>query len=190
MHDALFMQGYLHAYEHLFHMDLARRTAYGELSSLFGETSLPSDKFARALNIRELAIHDLKGSSENELRILQAYSNGVNHYINGLRRHSFPIEYWIQYGVRLLLENREVISQWDPVDTLAIMRLQAFECSHSWNDELTSWLLGKNIADLYADNDVHQTDFPEHSETLGGSIWLFRTNSGTIIRHDSFEQVG
>jgi acyl-homoserine lactone acylase PvdQ len=198
LNDAVLMQGYLHAYEHLFEMDLSRRTAYGQQSSLYGESTLSKDKFACALNIKHSATADFAASSGKEKQILTAYKNGVNLYISQMRLWSYPIEYWLLLGVRLVLEKTTVIPLWEEVDTLALMRLQAFEYSHGWNTELTKWLLANDAfgALLPEDPTPHEQRLDDgtggsvkHFNTHGGSMWLLRTKYGSILSSDTFQKV-
>ena len=45
--DCLFAQGFVHAQDRLFQMELNRRTAQGTLSELFGEMALDTDRTVR-----------------------------------------------------------------------------------------------------------------------------------------------
>ncbi|HMT22155.1 MAG TPA: penicillin acylase family protein, partial [Promineifilum sp.] len=48
-HDLFFAQGFAHAQDRLFQMDLNRRLGLGRLAEVTGPMSLPMDKFARYL---------------------------------------------------------------------------------------------------------------------------------------------
>ena len=80
--DMLFAQGYLHAQERLWQMELFRRVAEGRLSELLGESLVSTDRFLRTLGIWQAA-----GANERQLdkgmrSILDAYVAGVNHWID------------------------------------------------------------------------------------------------------------
>src|SRR5262245_46605577 len=58
-HDLYFMQGYVHAQDRLFQMDVNRRRASGTLAELLGSTALPSDIELRTIGIRRAAERSL-----------------------------------------------------------------------------------------------------------------------------------
>lgn len=58
--SAFFALGYTIAQDRLFQMDLQRRVARGELSEIFGEALLPTDKFLRTLGLVEEAENYLR----------------------------------------------------------------------------------------------------------------------------------
>src|ERR1700716_3398484 len=51
-HDLFFAQGYVHAQDRLWQMELNRRAGAGELSALFGEAALDLDRAMRVFEIR------------------------------------------------------------------------------------------------------------------------------------------
>src|SRR5437868_3318407 len=53
--DAIFAQGYVHARDRLWQMELNRRLAKGELAEIFGDEALPADRFLRRLGLRRSA---------------------------------------------------------------------------------------------------------------------------------------
>jgi penicillin amidase len=61
-HDLFFLQGYVHAQERLFQMDVSRREASGTLAELLGPSALPQDVQFRTLGLRRAAIRSLGGS--------------------------------------------------------------------------------------------------------------------------------
>jgi acyl-homoserine lactone acylase PvdQ len=56
--DAVFAQGYVHAAERLYQLDISRRKAKGTVAEVLGDNFLPMDKLSRTLNIHELAKQD------------------------------------------------------------------------------------------------------------------------------------
>jgi len=70
--------GFLHAQDRFFQMDCARRHAAGELAELFGKSALPHDRKVRIHSFRTLAQKVLAATSENERKLLEAYTEGVN----------------------------------------------------------------------------------------------------------------
>ena len=83
--------GFVHAQDRFFQMDLSRRRAAGELSELFGQTALATDKGARLHRFRHRAAAVRSASSPDELALLNAYVEGVNAGLKALA--AAPFEY-------------------------------------------------------------------------------------------------
>lgn len=81
--------GFLHAQERFFHMDLMRRRAAGELSEIFGASTLDADKELRMHGFRRQASLIWTRLSPFEKDLLSAYTEGVNSGLNALKSHSF-----------------------------------------------------------------------------------------------------
>ncbi len=124
--DVLRAQGFLHASERSWQMDLLRRTAQGRLSELFGEVALDADRLARALDLWGAARRAVEALPAPERRLLEAYVEGVNE---ALRRRSGPppLEF-------LLLRARQ--EPWEPEASVAIGKLMALDLSQPWAAEL------------------------------------------------------
>src|SRR6266852_4250656 len=75
--DLYFAQGYVHAYERLWQMELNRRITSGRLSEIFGELALETDRFARRLGMHRAADDAARQLPEHSKRILDAYAQGV-----------------------------------------------------------------------------------------------------------------
>src|SRR5512139_2677307 len=58
-HDVFFAQGFVHAQDRLWQMELNRRTATGRLSELFGEVALDTDRAVRTFGFARIAQIDL-----------------------------------------------------------------------------------------------------------------------------------
>lgn len=85
--------GFLHAQDRFFQMDLSRRRAAGELSELFGEGALATDRSARLHRFRHRAAAVLAASDVRERALVDAYVDGVNAGLNALKAP--PFEYLI-----------------------------------------------------------------------------------------------
>lgn len=93
--DAFYAQGYLHAKNRLFQMDLTSRAMTGRLSEMLGERALSQDIFARRINFPQ-AIENKYHSWQNHpqmMVLVEAYVQGVNDYINTLQPKNYPLEY-------------------------------------------------------------------------------------------------
>ncbi|HEY0671039.1 MAG TPA: penicillin acylase family protein [Longimicrobiales bacterium] len=80
--DMLFAQGYVHAQERLWQMELFRRVGEGRLAEIFGESMVETDKFLRTLGIWHAAAANLQQLPAEQRQLLDAYVAGVNHWIN------------------------------------------------------------------------------------------------------------
>lgn len=91
--DALLAQGFLHAQQRFFQMDLARRAAAGELAELVGEAALELDRAQRRYRMRERARRLLEQLPAQQRAWLEAYTLGVNAGLADLDAR--PPEYWL-----------------------------------------------------------------------------------------------
>ena len=81
-HDVAFLQGYVHAQDRLFQMDVSRREASGTLAELVGPAALAQDVQLRTLGLRRAAERSLPLQSPRAQVILQAYADGVNAWVS------------------------------------------------------------------------------------------------------------
>ena len=95
LQDAMFAQGYVEAYHRLFQMDLSTRSPDGKLAEILGPNLLEYDKKQRRLGLGFAADNALKGwdNFPEELKNVDAYTAGVNHFIDNLAPKDYPIEY-------------------------------------------------------------------------------------------------
>ena len=77
LRDLAFGQGFVHAQERFFQMDLARRFAGGELAELFGERALEIDRAKRKLGCRGVARAMFAALSAGDRELFEAYAAGV-----------------------------------------------------------------------------------------------------------------
>jgi penicillin G amidase len=140
--DVAFGLGFLHAQERFFQMDLCRRAAAGELSELFGKSSLVRDRNARIHQFRRRAERIVASIKGDQRELLLSYSAGVTTGMRALRRP--PFEY-------MLLRSRPV--EWRPEDTLLVVFymfqvLQDHRADQDYNLYLLYDALPKSVADF------------------------------------------
>lgn len=125
--DLYFAQGFVQAQDRLFQMDLSRRQASGRLSEVVGEAALDRDRFFRTLGLRRAAEASYAGYGEESKKILQAFADGINAYINLAKREGrFPIEFTLlQYEPE----------PWRPIDSLTIGKYMAFDLGGHWEGQ-------------------------------------------------------
>ena len=91
--DLAWALGYLHAQERFFQMDGLRRAAAGELSDLVGAAAMRVDRRSRPHRFRSRAAAIVAGMEPAERRVLDAYVEGVNRGLTGLKAP--PFEYLV-----------------------------------------------------------------------------------------------
>jgi penicillin amidase len=126
-YDIIFANGYLHAMDRLFQMDLTRRQASGTMAEVMGEGALGSDVQFRTFGLRRAAQASLATISAEGQLWLQAYADGVNAYVADPANPMPP-----EYGALEL--TRESFTPWTPVDSLAVANLLAFGLSFDIGD--------------------------------------------------------
>jgi penicillin amidase len=137
--DMYAVQGYLSARERMFQMDILRRTAKGELSEIFGRSTLDSDRFMRSIGIRRDTDEEFSQLNENVRSGLEAYCRGVNAYISNYF-NNLPLEF-------TLLAYKP--KPWHPTDTLAVMKYLDYQQDESWRlDDLRQRVQDKIGVDL------------------------------------------
>ena len=126
-HDAIYLQGYLHAKDRFFAMDYQRRLFSGTLSELVGPAAIPSDVQLRTLGIRRAAERGLAVQTPEIMVWLEAYSDGVNAFVHN-QFEILPPEY---AGLEI---DRAGIPAWTPTDSLTMAKGLAFSLSFDLSD--------------------------------------------------------
>ena len=80
-HDLFIAQGYAHAQERMWQMEVWRHISTGRLSELFGAVSLEQDRFIRTIGWRQAAQVDLDAMPDDVRSALEWYAVGVNAWI-------------------------------------------------------------------------------------------------------------
>jgi len=123
-HDLLFAQGYVTAQDRLWQMDLTRRIAGGRLSEIFGEGTVEVDYFFRVLEIKEIAERIYKNLHDETREELDSFSSGANYYLESGKK-----------TIESVILGYEV-EPWNPVDTISIHLLSAFDLSINMDEEI------------------------------------------------------
>jgi penicillin amidase len=124
--DAAFAQGYVHAQDRLWQMELNRRVAAGRLSEFAGKDALEADRFLRRVGLRRAAQREADHLHPEERRLLQAYAAGVNAAVTSMGAN-LPVE------LRLLRLKPE---PWSIVDTISWGKAMGFNLALNWEMEL------------------------------------------------------
>jgi penicillin amidase len=151
-HDLFLAQGYLHAQERLWQMDLNRRFLSGRMCEILGQFAVPwqeltsqfrgcdsvdADYFMRLIGIRRSALASLELLPGDDRQRLEAYADGVNRFIE-------------QCGKRLPLEFRLLCYRpdpWRPEDTLTVGKGFAFLLSLALFTRLNAIAVAAKLGD-------------------------------------------
>ena len=119
--------GYVHAQDRLWQMTLSQLAAEGRFAEFFGADLVELDKYQRTLGLWKTAKQIEKNElNDNERQILQAYSDGVNEFIDN-NENKLPIEFALT-GIQPI--------KWNPTRSIVIIRLMAWELNMSWWTEV------------------------------------------------------
>ncbi|HEM61117.1 MAG TPA: penicillin acylase family protein [Chloroflexi bacterium] len=124
--DLFFAQGYVTAQDRLWQLEFNRRVGSGTLSEICGEATLDTDRFIRTLGWRRVAEEEAKALEGETLAALEAYSAGVNAFIDS-HRGSLPLEFTI-----LGFEPEP----WTPADSISWAKVMAWDLGGNWEAEL------------------------------------------------------
>ncbi|MBW2731552.1 MAG: penicillin acylase family protein [Deltaproteobacteria bacterium] len=141
-HDVAVLQGYVHARDRLFQMEMLRRMAQGRISEVVGRQPLGGkglslhfdalstvelDGLLRLLDLEGAARLSVEQVSASYRSIARAYASGVNAF---LRAHplSRPLE------LRLLGSD---VEPWGELDPFLVHKAFAFNLALSWQAKLT-----------------------------------------------------
>ena len=146
----------------------------------------------RTLGLHRLAQRDwdalesaAKGQQPDALeqvRILEAYSRGVNAVIRDKFPWTASLSFWSYLGSlwKVIRGIKSLdIEPWHPIDTLVLLRLQSFQWSHGWEKEVNmlalQTLVGETAAqeliELVHHSDQTNVEIPGVIPVLSGNVW-------------------
>ena len=126
LHDLFLAQGFVHAQDRLWQMELNRRTAAGRLSEMFGSVALDTDRTTRTFGFYRLGQADWSNAGGDVREAILAYTVGVNAFLSHPSR-TMPIEF-------TLLGHKP--EPWNPTDSMALSRIMIWQLSHAWYGEI------------------------------------------------------
>ncbi|MFR9755497.1 penicillin acylase family protein [Streptomyces sp. TR06-5] len=141
-HDLFMAQGFVHAQDRFWEMDVRRHTTSGRLSEMFGESQVKTDAFLRTLGWRKVAEREYRTLAPDTKRYLQAYAKGVNAYLAEHEGSEISAEY-----PPLQLEYDYEPERWDPVDSVAWLKAMAWDLRANMEDEIDRALMAGRLSD-------------------------------------------
>jgi penicillin G amidase len=163
--DVLTAQGFLHAQDRLFQLELHRHLAHGRLAEFIGEKGLRNDRIVRLVDIPGFARDYVQRISADERNWLQRYVNGINDYISS-RQDEFPL----MLGVM-----GHQVQPWTLEDIMAITQFRIWSSSVNWKQELLTLQLYDELGPERAAQLAPITVNPDDPRTEMGSDLSFLT---------------
>ena len=117
-YDLYYAQGYITAQDRLWQMDIQTRSASGRLAEVIGPAALEHDRYERRIGM----VYGAKNTIDEMMKdpvmntVLNAYSDGVNMYINQLNVRDYPIEF------KILDYKPEA---WKPINSAFLLKLMS-----------------------------------------------------------------
>ena len=130
--DLMRAQGFVHAQERFYEMDVRRHVTSGRLSELFGEDALETDTFIRTMGWRNVAEQELALIQPETRTALEAYADGVNAYVESRSPGQLAVEYTVLRAGGLDYRPEP----WTPVDSLAWLKAMAWDLRGNMTDEI------------------------------------------------------
>jgi penicillin amidase len=148
LEDLFFAQGYVTAQDRLWQMDMMRRAAAGELSEVIGEDTVKMDREQRILGLRLAAEAAEKIISARDRAYFDAYTRGVNAFLES-HRDRLALEF------RLL---KYTPRPWTVIDSLLVGARMVQDLNHYSNppaltrEKILAKLGPELTADLYVNS--------------------------------------
>jgi penicillin G amidase len=163
--DLFRAQGYVHAQDRFFEMDLRRHITAGRLSELVGrnDDALLSDSVVRTLGWRRVAQQELATAQPATRNYLEAYAKGVNDYIS----KRSPSELSVSYPILGRANRLPAIEPWTPVDSLAWLKAMAWDLRGNYDEELQRARAADRIKDIDRINELFPAyPYREHAPII------------------------
>jgi penicillin amidase len=129
--DLFFAQGYCHAQDRLFQMEMWRRQVQGRLSEILGESLLNNDKFMLAIGMKDSAI-------KTDILLREMYNNGTLDFFSSFERYVDGINYYIQSNKDFKPLEYQLMgfepTEWTTIDTLCLVQEMARQMSWNYHD--------------------------------------------------------
>lgn len=159
--DLFFAQGYVHAQDRWWQMELSRLIGTGNIHKIAGnhEEYLRLDRFIKTVGWEETARREWENASPETRTALEAYTRGVNAYIHERSTEDLAAEYGLlslsgQYDSLFTLIGQDVpVAAWEPFHSLLWFQIFDWSLSSSlWSELERARLyekLGVTLTDAY-----------------------------------------
>jgi len=166
--DLYFTQGYLTARERLWQMDFLVRAAAGRISEIIGPDSalVEYDRYRRRIGIVYAAENSLKMAQQDDASrlALNAYTAGVNAWIEQLEARDIPVEFKI-------LHYRPEL--WTPLKSALLLKHMAWELT-GYSEETLHTRLRAALGDSLTEKLYFPASFLAKPVIPAGTPWNFQ----------------
>jgi len=168
--DLFYALGFAHAQDRLWQMTMLRRTAQGRLSEMFGNSTVKLDELLRRYDLYTLALQSVEAQDEPTKQALDAYSRGVNAWINQINAEARG------RGAPEFFFFSNEIAAWAPADSIAIIKLMALQLSGHLEAEVmrarVSMLLSADrLRDILPDDPSRPVSaLPDYASLMPGAV--------------------
>ena len=147
--DLLRAQGFVHAQDRLFQMEMLRRLGSGRLAELAGPRMLDLDRFVRRLRLHWAAEREAEACAAEHAALVEAYCEGVNEYVLAGR---VPAEFRLA---------RFRPDPWRPGDVHLVEKVLSLALCVNWDAELVRLRMAARLGEERARKlDPSFTDHP------------------------------
>ncbi|GAA1720944.1 penicillin amidase [Propioniferax innocua] len=196
--DLFTAQGFVHAQERFFEMDVRRHTTSGRLAELFGDELWETDAVIRTMGWREVAEREVDALPAETRRYLDAYAAGVNQYLEQ-SDGSIALEYDV-----LGLQGLDVDPEpWTAADSVAWLKAMAWSLDGNLKDEILHGVMENEVGpdraaeifptnrpDQYAPIVAHGRQTPEGFVPAGGGDQMVEEPGAVRDRVASLKAAG
>jgi len=131
--DLFFAQGYVHAQDRRFQMEMYRRASEGRLSELVGEGAVELDRVWRAMRFKATAKDLVDSLTHDQLATLESYCRGVNA---AARSNPAPLEFKM-LGIEF--------EPWKPENAIEILLMNGWHLATNFHHELAALKLADKL---------------------------------------------
>ncbi|MFJ6863771.1 penicillin acylase family protein [Streptomyces termitum] len=154
-HDLFLAQGFVHAQDRFWEMDVRRHITSGRLAELFGESQVETDSLIRTMGWRRVAEREIALLDPRSRANLDAYAAGVNAYLADRRGADLSVEYPL-----LELGGLDYTpAPWTPADSVSWLKAMAWNLNATLSDQVRHALLATTLTDAQVDSLFPTYDF-------------------------------
>jgi len=156
--DLFYAQGFVQAQDRFFEMDFRRHVTAGRLSELLGRDALETDMYIRTMGWRRVAERELALLDPETVRYLEAYSAGVNAYVEGRE----PSEMALEYSLLALDGLDYAPEEWTPADSVAWLKAIAWDLRGNMEEEIERTLASTRLTRMQIEQLYPPYPFERH----------------------------
>ncbi|MGA5703889.1 penicillin acylase family protein [Peterkaempfera bronchialis] len=177
--DLFRAQGYVHAQDRFWEMDVRRHITSGRLSEMFGKSQVETDAFLRTMGWARVAKQEYDEQlSATTKTYLQAYADGVNAW---LKQHPGGSSASLEYTLLGAVNRQYTPEKWTPVDSVAWLKAMAWDLSGNMQDEIDRSLLSES----FTADQIKQL-YPDYPYDRNGTI----LKTGTVVGDEHYVPAG